>query len=52
MRCLTLGEVVALHRAVIDSTGGATGLRDIAGLESALAQARATFDSSVLPQAS
>ena len=44
MRYLTLGEVVALHRAVIDSTGGATGLRDLAGLESALAQPRATFD--------
>jgi death-on-curing protein len=44
MRYLTLGEVVALHRAVIESTGGATGLRDIAALESALAQPRATFD--------
>jgi death-on-curing protein len=44
MRYLTLGEVVALHRAVIDSTGGATGLRDLAALESAVAQPRATFD--------
>ena len=44
MRYLTLGEVVALHRAVIESSGGATGLRDIAALESALAQPRATFD--------
>jgi death-on-curing protein len=44
MRYLTLGEVVALHRAVIESTGGATGLRDITALESALAQPRATFD--------
>lgn len=44
MRYLTLGEVVALHRAVIESTGGATGLRSIAALESAVAQPRATFD--------
>jgi death-on-curing protein len=44
MRYLTLGEVVALHRAVIESTGGATGLRDLGTLESALAQPRATFD--------
>ncbi len=44
MRYLTLGEVVALHRAVLESTGGATGLRDLAALESAVAQPRATFD--------
>jgi death-on-curing protein len=44
MRYLTLGEVVALHRAVIESSGGATGLRDLAALESAVAQPRATFD--------
>lgn len=44
MRYLTLGEVVALHRAVIESTGGATGLRDLPALESAVAQPRATFD--------
>ena len=43
MRYLTLGEVVTLHRAVIDRTGGARGLRDLAGLESAVAQPRATF---------
>lgn len=48
MRYLTLGEVVALHRAVIESTGGATGVRDLAGLESALAQPRATFGGSDL----
>ena len=44
MRYLTLGEVVALHRAIIESTGGATGLRDLGALESAIAQPRATFD--------
>lgn len=48
MRYLTLGEVVALHRAIIDSTGGATGIRDLGGLESALAQPRATFAGSDL----
>jgi death-on-curing protein len=42
---MTLGEVVALHRAVIETTGGATGLRDLPALESALAQPRVTFDS-------
>lgn len=44
MRYLTLGEVVALHRAVVAATGGADGIRELAGLESALAQPKATFD--------
>lgn len=44
MRYLTLGEVVALHHALIDASGGADGLRDLGGLESALAQPKATFD--------
>lgn len=48
MRYLTLGEVVALHRAVIESTGGASGIRDLGALESALAQPRATFAGSDL----
>jgi len=43
MRYLSLGEVVDLHHALLDQTGGATGIRDLAGLESALAQPRATF---------
>lgn len=43
MRYLTLGEVVALHRALLESSGGATGIRDLGSLESALAQPRATF---------
>jgi len=43
MRYLTLGEVVALHRGVIHATGGATGIRDLAALESAVARPRATF---------
>ena len=44
MRYLSLGEIVDLHRALLDQSGGATGIRDLAGLESALAQPRATFD--------
>lgn len=48
MRYLTLGEVVALHRAILDSSGGATGIRDLGALESALAQPRATFGGSDL----
>ena len=44
MRYLTLGEVVALHRALVGASGGAEGLRDFGGLESALAQPKATFD--------
>lgn len=44
MRYLTIGEVVALHRRLIASSGGATGIRDLGGLESALAQPRASFD--------
>ena len=43
MRYLTLGEVVDLHRAVIEATGGAAGIRDLGALESALAQLRASF---------
>jgi death-on-curing protein len=43
MRYLTLGEVVALHRAILDRSGGASGIRDLGALESALAQPRATF---------
>lgn len=44
MRYLTLGEVVALHRAIRAATGGAEGIRDLGALESALAQPKATFD--------
>ena len=43
MRYLTLGEVVDLHRAVIEATGGTSGIRDLGALESALAQPRASF---------
>ena len=48
MRYLTLGEVVALHRALLAATGGAAGIRDLGALESALAQPKATFDTADL----
>ena len=44
MRLVTLGEVVELHRRIILASGGATGIRDLGLLESALAQPSATFD--------
>jgi death-on-curing protein len=47
MRYLTLGEVVALHRAILEGSGGAPGIRDLGALESALAQPRASFDGTV-----
>ena len=43
MRYLALGEVVELHRRILDATGGASGIRDFGALESAIAQPKATF---------
>jgi death-on-curing protein len=43
MRYLTLGEVLWLHRRVVESSGGSPGVRDLGALESVLAQPRATF---------
>lgn len=43
MRHLSLGEVLELHRRIIEETGGSPGLRDLAALESAVAQPRMTF---------
>jgi len=43
MRYLTLGELVALQQRIIAATGGAAGIRDLGGLESAVAQPRASF---------
>ena len=40
---LTLDEVVEMHAEQIERYGGAHGLRDRAGLESALALPQATF---------
>ena len=44
MRYLTLGEVVDLHRRVLEQSGGASGIRDLGLLQSALTQPAATFD--------
>ncbi len=43
MRYLTLREVAALQQRIIAATGGAAGIRDLAVLESAVAQPRASF---------
>lgn len=43
MRYLSLGEVVRLHQLIVEESGGATGIRDLGLLDSALAQPRATF---------
>ncbi len=48
MRFLTLGEVLAIHLDVIRCTGGHLGARDLAALESCLAQPRQTFAGSDL----
>ena len=44
MRYLTLLEVIFLHDRILAASGGASGLRDLRGLESAIAQPKATFD--------
>lgn len=44
MRYLTLEEVLALHRLVIERSGGLDGLRDVGVLESALVQPRMSFE--------
>ena len=43
MRYISLSEVLELHRRIIEESGGSTGLRDLGGLESAIAQPRMTF---------
>ncbi|GAB4397400.1 MAG: hypothetical protein OHK0052_19660 [Anaerolineales bacterium] len=44
MRYLTFGEVLKIYRHVLQQSGGAAGIRDLGGLESAVAQPRMTFD--------
>jgi death-on-curing protein len=44
MRYLTLAEVVYIHRMIIEASGGGGGIRNLAALESAIAQPKATFD--------
>jgi death-on-curing protein len=43
MRYLTLGEVLDLHRRVLEQSGGANGVRDLAGAGSAVVQPQMTF---------
>lgn len=43
MRYLSLGEIVELHRRLLEATGGAPGIRDAGALDSAIAQPKATF---------
>ena len=43
MRYLTLSEILDLHALVLRQSGGATGVRDRNGLESAVAQPEMTF---------
>ena len=43
MRYLTIGEIVCLHRSILETTGGLAGIRDLPALESAVAQPRASF---------
>ena len=44
MRYLSLPEVLEIHQEIIASSGGASGIRDIRALESAVNQPRITFD--------
>ena len=44
MRYLSFLEVLELHEAIIASSGGLRGIRDIRALESAINQPRLTFD--------
>lgn len=48
MRYLTLADVLRIHRSVVEQTGGAGGIRNLAGVESAVAQPLMTFDGSEL----
>lgn len=43
IRYLSLIEILALHRQIIETSGGAIGIRDLGMLESAIAQPRMTF---------
>jgi death-on-curing protein len=41
---LSLSQILFLHQRLIQKSGGTTGLRDMAALESAVAQPKMTFD--------
>ena len=44
MRYLTLAEIVDLHGLITKATGGASSIRNLSALESAIAHPKATFD--------
>lgn len=44
MRYLSLREILELHDKITDVSGGATGIRDMRALESAINQPRLTFN--------
>jgi len=48
VRHVSLTQVLRLHEGIIDSSGGAHGVRDLGALESCLAQPRQSFDGSEL----
>jgi death-on-curing protein len=43
VKLLSVARVVALHRMIIDASGGSHGLRDASALDSAVAQPRMSF---------
>ena len=43
MRYLSISEILELHERLIASSGGATGIRDLGALESAVSQPHASF---------
>ncbi len=43
MRYLTQAEVIELHQAVIEQSGGSSGFRDLGALQSAVAQPKLIF---------
>jgi death-on-curing protein len=43
MRYLTLVEILVLHRRIIEQSGGADGVRNLGGIESAIAQPQMAF---------
>ena len=43
MRCITLAELIELHRRIIQQSGGSDGIRDLGLAASALAQPQMSF---------
>jgi death-on-curing protein len=43
MRYLTVEEVLGIHARVVETSGGSQGIREMGGLESAVAQPQMTF---------